>query len=400
MRVAVVSNLFPPGAKGGAEIFASDLCEELGKRGFTIHVFTSSARESGTRREGSVTVHRFRSTPPALRLTSDFLGYNINPWSRGLVRALQTGRFDLIHIHNINSTVMLLPLLHALRGPVVCHVHDHWPVCYRGTLFDSWNRVPCERLQPTCCFDPAHRLIGRINLKFRSKLVGALESRTSIFIVPSIYMKDTLLKREFTENDKIEVLRLGVNLAAIPKRRDALVPQFVFAGRLVFYKNPRFIIELLARGKLPKNVVFKVLGDGPEISYLRSKAKLVGSNRLQVLGALPRMRVLDEMAHSRGLLVPSIIPENSPLSIYEALACGTPVACTSAGGAKELIQESGGGEVLNLEEGERWDVLLTSLLDDSTFEKYSERALDFAQRGLGIGHVADKVAKIYDCIVR
>jgi len=376
MRVAVVSNLFPPGAKGGAEIFASDLCEELGKRGFTIHVFTSSARESGTRREGSVTVHRFRSTPPALRLTSDFLGYNINPWSRGLVRALQTGRFDL------------------------SHVHDHWPVCYRGTLFDSWNRVPCERLQPTCCFDPAHRLIGRINLKFRSKLVGALESRTSIFIVPSIYMKDTLLKREFTENDKIEVLRLGVNLAAIPKRRDALVPQFVFAGRLVFYKNPRFIIELLARGKLPKNVVFKVLGDGPEISYLRSKAKLVGSNRLQVLGALPRMRVLDEMAHSRGLLVPSIIPENSPLSIYEALACGTPVACTSAGGAKELIQESGGGEVLNLEEGERWDVLLTSLLDDSTFEKYSERALDFAQRGLGIGHVADKVAKIYDCIVR
>ena len=39
------------------------------------------------------------------------------------------------------------------------------------------------------------------------------------------------------------------------------------------------------------------------------------------------------------LIVPSIWPENSPVTIMEALASGTPVLASNVGGIPELVQE-------------------------------------------------------------
>src|SRR3989304_5996144 len=128
MKVAVVSNFYPPEAQGGAELFARDLNVELGERGLEVDVYTSTRVSQRKEQDGSVTVRFFRTNPPIPRFGSDLLGYNINPWARALVKSLLGTRYDVIHVHNINSTVMLYPLLSALRKNVVCTVHDHWPV--------------------------------------------------------------------------------------------------------------------------------------------------------------------------------------------------------------------------------------------------------------------------------
>src|SRR6266540_686773 len=103
MKVAMVSNFFPPEAKGGAELYAGDLATELASRGLTVDVITSTRLRERTERRGNLTVRFFRCAPPLPRLTSDVLGYNFNPWAHRLSRSLASGRYDLVHIHNINS---------------------------------------------------------------------------------------------------------------------------------------------------------------------------------------------------------------------------------------------------------------------------------------------------------
>jgi len=52
-------------------------------------------------------------------------------------------------------------------------------------------------------------------------------------------------------------------------------------------------------------------------------------------GALPHTQVLDMMAKARAVIVPSVWPEPSGRVALEAMACGTPVIASSAGGLSE-----------------------------------------------------------------
>ena len=397
MKVAVVTNFYPPSAEGGAEIFARDLNDELGRRGFTVEVFTTSHGKARIVQQGNVLVRYFKA-PPLPRLVSDVFGYNFNPWARGLVKALSKSSYDILHVHNINSTVMLHPLLAGIRRPIVCHVHDHWPVCYRGVLFVTWRNEPCVAARPSCCFNPGRRTIGRVNLAFRRKLLALFENQVSAFVVPTRHMESALVSRGFTTPDKIRHIRLGLNFEQVPVHQVTRADSFVFAGRLVGYKNPQLLIELARRRGIPRAVKFVILGKGPLESTLRRDAAELEA-RVIVLGGRPREVVLAQMRRARGVLVPSYVPENSPLVVIESLATGTPVLCSSVGGAKELIEESGGGRTVSANDAVLWEAAIMSLLDTDEFERISRRAAAFAKNELAINRCGDSVAKLYDSLV-
>ncbi len=396
MKLAMVSNFFPPEAHGGAETYAADLASELATRGLEVDVVTSTRFRERVERRGNLTVRFFRCVPPLERLTSDVLGYNFNPWTRRLVRFLANGGFDLVHVHNINSSIMLWPLLKAIRKPAVCHVHDHWPVCYRGVLFDTWHQRPCTSVRPSCCFNPGRRVIGAVNLAFRNRLIPRFERSMVRFIVPSQHMLGALAGRGFTDQEKIRLVRLGVDLSKLPVEGSARSDDFLFVGRLIKYKNPQLAVELLSSEQLDPRVSFRIVGGGPK-AVMRSASILteVQRRRIEFLGPKSRQDVLVELSQARGLLVPSLVPENSPLVVYEALACGTPVLCSDFGGTKELVRESGAGHILPVGETTRWKDAIESLLDGH-FAELSRRAASYARANLGIARSADGVMSVYD----
>lgn len=398
MRVGVVSNFFPPEVRGGAEIFARDLCEEMSRKGFDIQVFTSTSRRQKTERSGNLTVHYFRSVPPSVPPLGDVLGYNFNPWALRLVRALDATDCDIVHVHNINSSIMLYPLLTALRRPVVCHVHDHWPVCYRGVLYDTFNGKPCQSVRPSCCFNPSRRTIGLVNLAVRERLLRRFEETVARFIVPSQHMGEALVARGFTKKEKTSCIRLGIDLSRVPtgSRRSR---QFVFAGRLVGYKNPGLVPEIVRRGRVPPDVLFRIFGRGPLEADLAARLRPAPRPRVVLGGYRNRSSILREMRASLGLLIPSLIPENSPLVTYEALACGTPVLCTDRGGAKELVADSAAGYVISPDDIPQWEESVVSLLDSETFSTLSQRALAYAKTHLDISHCGEAIARLYDEVV-
>ena len=117
--------------------------------------------------------------------------------------------------------------------------------------------------------------------------------------------------------------------------------------------------------------------------------------RVALRGSRPRHEVLQRFAEARGVMVPSRIPENSPLVVYEALACGTPVLCSSLGGAGELVEESGAGLLLRPEDLEAWEDGIKRLLEPDRFHAMSEQAYRFAESEFRISKCADAVEQVY-----
>src|SRR5438552_10397890 len=128
---------------------------------------------------------------------------------------------------------------------------------------------PCSRIQTSCCFNRGHRLVGSLNLALREKLIRRFESAVTSFVSPSNYMREALLSRGFSTREKIEVVPLGINMANLPEPRRDRTHRFIYAGRMVYYKNPKFMFDLAARKSIPRTARFVLVGEGPELVPLR-----------------------------------------------------------------------------------------------------------------------------------
>ena len=112
-------------------------------------------------------------------------------------------------------------------------------------------------------------------------------------------------------------------------------PTLAFAGRLAAQKSLGIGIEAARRA----GIALVIAGDGPD----RAELELLGHARF--LGPLPRERVLELFRAADAALLSSTW-ENFPHSVVEALAVGTPLIATSAGGVAEVVTDGENGLVV------------------------------------------------------
>ncbi|PWU18855.1 MAG: hypothetical protein C5B48_14365 [Candidatus Rokuibacteriota bacterium] len=113
-----------------------------------------------------------------------------------------------------------------------------------------------------------------------------------------------------------------------------------FAGRLTRQKSLEVALDALV---LADGVTLVVAGDGDERESLERRARELSlGDRARFLGALPREQVL-ELFRAADALVLSSTWENFPHTVVEALAVGTPVLATSAGGVAEVVEDEQNG---------------------------------------------------------
>ncbi len=113
-----------------------------------------------------------------------------------------------------------------------------------------------------------------------------------------------------------------------------------FAGRLTRQKALDVALEALG---LSDRVSLVVAGEGDERAALEHRAQALGlGGRVRFLGPLPRERVLELFSAADALLLSSAW-ENFPHTVVEALAVGTPVLATRAGGVGEVVEHERNG---------------------------------------------------------
>jgi glycosyltransferase involved in cell wall biosynthesis len=115
----------------------------------------------------------------------------------------------------------------------------------------------------------------------------------------------------------------------------------VAAGRLVRKKGFEYLVDAIAR---TTNVVLAIAGEGALHDELRDRARSVGvAERIRLLGNQAQDRVGELFAAADMICVPSVRDDSGnvdglPNVVLEALASGTPVITTSAGGIGAVVE--------------------------------------------------------------
>jgi len=124
-----------------------------------------------------------------------------------------------------------------------------------------------------------------------------------------------------------EVVYPPVDVASFAIGRDRK-PFYLTVSRMVPYKRIDLIVEAFAR--MPDRQLI-VIGDGPELSKLRSKA----TSNVTMLGHQPFATLLDHLQQARAFIFAA--EEDFGIAPLEAQACGTPVIAFDGGGATETV---------------------------------------------------------------
>jgi glycosyltransferase involved in cell wall biosynthesis len=170
--------------------------------------------------------------------------------------------------------------------------------------------------------------------------------RAAHVFTPSAYLRELALSWGVAA-DRVSVLpNPAPALVELPPREQLRAsfelagPTLAFAGRLTAQKSLGIALAALAR--VP-GVQLVIAGDGDERNALVREAEALGiADRVRFLGALPRARVVELFAAADASILSSSW-ENFPHTIVEALAVGTPVIATAAGGIGEVVQNGKNG---------------------------------------------------------
>jgi glycosyltransferase involved in cell wall biosynthesis len=244
----------------------------------------------------------------------------------GVARAarLEAGGIDVVDAHF--ALYAAVPCLAAsLRSkPLVVHFHGPW-ADESGAAGDHpaavWGKRSIERL----VYRRAREVVT-LSAAFRRLVVeryGVDPWRVSV-VPPGV---DT--DRFFPGDGEAARASLGVaagaQVAVCPRR---LVPRMGI---------DRLLLAWASLGRLPDRVLLLV-GEGPQRGELeRLSVRLGLSATVRFLGKVPENVLLDCYRAADVCVVPSLALEGFGLVVLEALACGTPVIVTDAGGLPETV---------------------------------------------------------------
>ncbi|MDI6641745.1 MAG: glycosyltransferase [Elusimicrobiota bacterium] len=176
-------------------------------------------------------------------------------------------------------------------------------------------------------------------------------------IANSLAAKNALMQREKITAEKITVIHNGVNIndfitksskETVKKKLNITENSYVVScvTRLHLEKGVDLIPEI-AQQVLSKNkqIVFLVVGDGPEKENLELKIK--NSKLKEKILLLGWRQDVHNILSITDVFFLCSREESFPQSVLEAMALGIPVVATNVGGIKEIVQDSKTGFLVN-----------------------------------------------------
>ena len=337
LRFLMVTTFYPPYHVGGDAIHVQDLARALSSRGHEVHVEYSPAayalrhkplRGPPPERDDGVVLHPIPGDGWRQPVAAHVLGR-----SAGVRRfhghLLDDVRPDVLHHHNI-SLLGLDVLERRSRTRALYTAHDYWVRCPRSDLF-KYGKYPCDA--PTCL--RCELVSRRPPQLWRYGSGGRGLLGVDCAIAPSQFMA-----RAIQSSVRCPVVHIP-NFA--PDADPSRVPHapgdsFLFAGVLEMHKG----ISELAAACLRRSFPLRVVGRGSLSDSLTEIARR-RPNGMHIEGWLPRERLFGLYRTAKALIIPSLSPENAPLTAVEALSCGTPLLVARRGGLPELLHDGATG---------------------------------------------------------
>lgn len=362
MRIVQVVHWFLPRHLAGTEIYTYSLAQELSKR-HEVHIY---CREDGFLDREFHEADEVYQGLPVRRVYFNLIGVRANPVNQALIefrnstiersfrRFLDQIKPDVVHFqHLFKLSASLVPLAKNKGVPVVVTLHDHWFICYNIQLLRPDLEVcsgPSFGLKCAGCAKPdwpygLRTLLGPLLTSlfvFRTAYIKRCLEQADLIITPSAFLKEECVAHGFS-GDNIMVSDNGTRPLCCYKRRPSEGLRFGYIGTVQKHKGVHVLIEAFNRIDDP-SVELKIFGD-PLIApdYYAHMQRMAHNPRIQFSGVFDNAEVGRILSGIDVLVVPSIWPENSPVTIHEAYLAKIPVIASRIGGIPELVQDGVNG---------------------------------------------------------
>jgi len=333
--------------KGGSERYLFELSDILEKNGHTVIPFAM--------RDSQNIPSKYEAYFPEAVDLDRFSLKNIfkifHNWDavRQLERLISQERPDVAHLHNIayQLTPAIIQVLKKHHIPVVQTLHDYKLICPNYQLFND-GKI-CHHCQGGKYY---RCVLGKcVKKSFAKSLLAALEAYfnkaknnlVDVFVAPSRYMQKTCVAFGIPKT-KIKQLVYPIDLKKFRNSNGAKEEKntLLYFGRLSKEKGLDTLIEAMAL--VSNEISLQIVGDGPEKESLM---KLVEKNnlsaRVKFSGAKSGEDLLGAISEAKAVVIPSVWPENMPLSLLESMVMGKVVLVANAGGMPERINNGENG---------------------------------------------------------
>ncbi len=213
----------------------------------------------------------------------------------------------------------------------------------------------------------------------RGWLLKEKANRSAFFATISQFNKNYLTDLGVA-NEKIHIVRCGVNFEAFSQRRNRIPNQTLkigVVGRLVEKKGIDTLIRVAAKLK-QQGIRFElcIAGSGPLESALRLLARELelSSVEVQFLGAMPHDKVSDFIKSLDIFALPCQRDINGdmdgiPVALMEAMLAGVPVISTYISGIPELVVNKETGLLVQPNDVKGLTEAITTIIQDENLTK-------------------------------
>ena len=325
MKVGIVHNAYL--LKGGEDVMVQQEYELL------------------KRNKVSVEILYFKNASGKLLQLAEFLTAFYNPFSSASVsRWIDRTQPDIIHLHNWHYCASPAVIRAAKKKgvPVVHTLHNFRLLCPSGTLLHN-NKISSDYLTNSFPWQAVqarayrHSYLQTFWLAFViwiNKLAGTWQL-VDKYIVLTEHAKTIFQSSDIVKKEKITVKPNFIwDITVDDEGRQS---HFLFTGRLSKEKG----LDVLLRAFAHSGHILKMIGDGPLRSLVEEYAKKY--DNIIYLGFKDKNAIVKELKKCTAFIFCSIWYEGNPLTIIEALACGTAVIASGMGAMQTMITNNYNG---------------------------------------------------------
>lgn len=344
MNILLLSQFFSS-TRGGGEYVFSLIAKKLVENNHKVWIISNKIKgEVYTKIPNlnlvfvSPTLEYKGGLPPKL---SDNISYTMNTIIKGL-KIIKKEKIDLIHSNNFSPALSGSILSSLTSRPHVTTIHDVFSLSGED-FWKKWSKQ--NDVSKITAFlgpifeklikDLRHDCVHTVSEASKDDLVK-LGIKKPIYIIPNAI--------EYFESPTTEIDKY----------------QFIYVGRLVFYKNLELVINAIDIViKKEDKIRLIIVGNGPHKKSLEDLVQKLGlKDHVKFKGYVSTKEKMKLISESNALVFPSLF-EGFGLVILEAFSQKRPVLVSDVRPLSDIVSKNQSGFILDPQNKDKWaDVLL------------------------------------------
>jgi glycosyltransferase involved in cell wall biosynthesis len=389
LKVALVSEEFPPFDFGGVAANCYDLAYSLSRKGIDTTVF--SGRSPKITRQ-KINDHLDIVRLPFFDIPPRFVWFQIQNFK--ILSKLLRGH-TILHGVNPQASTICVYLKKKLGKPFVTTIHETFSrdlKVFSNAPFSEWA---IGDFGLHVVEYPLNEITNRFCLRNSDRIIACGRTTAS-----------ELKAYRGLNPGKISVIYNGINFDKINRidsksanmRNDFSI---VFYGRLVWRKGILPLIRSI--GMLEQdfpNLELKIFGKGPlENKTRRLISKLGLENKVSIFGHVPYSELISEIRRAKVVALPSLYEVGPFISALEAMACKKPVVTFDYPFAREFIKDMYNGVMAKAMDVNDLSHKIGLLLSDEKLRvKLGQNAFNYVKKNHDWNVLVERYIQVYNDI--